>query len=84
MDNPLVQPDPGLFLIHLHRVDYEYCLARHRASAGREWPEDDLRFNLSWHQRIAEPAEFRDWFFGGEDLEGTPRQEIPERIREVV
>ena len=81
---PGVQPDPGLFLIHLHRVDYEYCLARHRASAGREWPEDDLRFNLSWHQRIAEPAEFRDWFFGGEDLEGTPRQEIPERIREVV
>jgi Glycosyl transferase family 2 len=81
---PGVEPDPELLLIHLHRVDYEYCQARHRASASREWPEDDLRFNLSWHQRIAEPEEFRDWFFRGEDLEGTPREEIPERIREVV
>jgi hypothetical protein len=81
---PGAEPDPDLYLIHLHRVDYDYCLARHRAAADREWADNDLRLNLSWHQRIAEPEEFRRWFFGGEDLEGTEREPIPERIRELV
>lgn len=81
---PEVEPDPELFLLHMHRVDYDYCQARHAASAEREWPEDDVRLNLSWHQRIAEPGEFRKWFYGGEDLEGTARESIPERLRDAL
>jgi Glycosyl transferase family 2 len=79
-----VRPDPDLYLIHLHRVDYDYCLARHRAAARREWPEDDLQLNLGWHQRVVEPEEFRNWFFHGEDLEGTEREMIPDRVRDVL
>ncbi|MGH2961513.1 MAG: glycosyltransferase family 2 protein, partial [Solirubrobacterales bacterium] len=81
---PEVEPDPGLCLIHLHRVDYEYCLARHRAVVGREWHADDRKFNLGWHYRIVETDEFRDWFFHGKDLEGTERELIPDRIRDAL
>jgi glycosyl transferase family 2 len=81
---PDAKPDPDLCLVHLHRVDYEYCLERHRRSAGHQWSANDLQFNLSWHQRIAEPEEFREWFFHGEDLEGPGREEIPERIRDLL
>lgn len=81
---PSVGPDPGLLLIHLHRVDYDYCLARHRSNASRDWSEDDLAFNLGWHMRIVDPEEFEDWFYRGDDLEGNDRVPIPERFRDLV
>ena len=81
---PSVEPDPHLYLAHLHRVDYDYCLKRHRGVAAREWYEGDRRFNLGWHYRITEPDEFRQWFFHGEDLEGTEREPIPERVRDAL
>jgi hypothetical protein len=78
---PFVQPDPALYLIHLHRVDFDYCLARHRSVTERRWYEEDRRRDLGRHYRVVDPEEFRDWFFGGYDLEGTEREPIPERIR---
>lgn len=78
---PDALPDPDLYLIHLHRADYEYCLARHRAAASRKWPEGDLQWNLGWHQRVVEDGEFREWFFNGADLEGAEREPIPEHLR---
>ena len=81
---PSAAPDPDLLLIHLHRVDYESCLERHRSNASRDWPEDDLAFNLSWHQRVVEGDEFDDWFYRGDDLEGNARVPIPERFRDLV
>jgi hypothetical protein len=84
LNAPYVRPDPDLYLIHLHRVDYEYCLARHRAVTARRWNEEDLRRDHSRHYRIVEAEEFRDWFFNGYDLEGTERELIPDRLREVL
>jgi len=72
-------PDPGLLLVHLHRADYDTCLARHRAAAARNWNEADLAGGRG-HNRIAEPSEFDEWFYHGPDLENT-REPIPERIR---
>jgi hypothetical protein len=80
---PDAPPDPGLLLVHLHRVDYDYCLARHRLAASGNWNEEDLQFNLTWHQRVIEPDEFHHWFFHGEDLEGQGREPIPERVRDA-
>ena len=41
-------------------------------------------FNLGWHQRVVESDEFHDWFFHGEDLEGTTREAIPEHMKRVL
>jgi hypothetical protein len=81
---PDVEPDPHLFLVHLHRVDYEYCLDRHRAVTAREWYEGDRRFDLGWHYRVVEPDQFRDWFFHGDDLEGTEPEPIPDRLKDTL
>jgi Glycosyl transferase family 2 len=81
---PDIAPDPELFLVHLHRVDYEYCLDRHRAVTAREWYEGDRRFDLGWHYRVVEPDEFREWFFHGEDLEGTEPEPIPDRFKDAL
>ena len=84
LNAPGIHPDPNLYLIHLHRVDYEYCLTRHRAAAARNWSPGDLMFNLGWHQRVVESDEFHEWFFHGEDLEGTTRETIPEHMKRVL
>lgn len=81
---PAVAADPELLLIHLHRVDYEYCLARHRAALEMRWAEEDRKWNLGWHQRVVEPEEFDEWFRAGADLEGSTREPIPERLRGVL
>ncbi len=81
---PEALPDPDLRLIHLHRVDYDYCLARHRAVSSRQWPEADLKLNFNSQARIVEPTEFREWFLHGEDLEGAEREIIPDRFRESL
>lgn len=81
---PGSKPDPDLMMIHLHRVDYDLCLERHRSSSSREWAEEDRKWNLGWHQRVTEPEEFREWFYSGEDLEGSVSEPIPERLRDVL
>ena len=81
---PTALPDPDLRLIHLHRVDYDYCLTRHRAISSRDWPEADLKLNLNSQARVVEPTEFQNWFFHGEDLESTSREVIPERFRDAL
>jgi hypothetical protein len=76
-------PDPELVLVHLHRADFDVCLARHRAAAARTWNEADLRAGWGWQYRIAEPAELEAWFRDGADLE-SPRELIPEHVRSVL
>jgi hypothetical protein len=79
-DNP---PDPELLLVHLHRVDYDWCLERHRSTASRNWSAEDIERRDGWQNRIAAATEFEQWFRAGPDLE-APREVIPERIRAVL
>jgi len=76
-------PDPELMLIHLHRIDYDWCLERHRRSAARDWSAEDLEAGAGVHNRIAEPAEFDEWFHRGPDLDAPPEL-IPAHIRGVL
>lgn len=76
-------PDPNLILVHLHRVDYEWCLRRHRASAARRWSEADIARGDGAQNRIADPAVFEEWFRAGPDLDAPP-EFIPAHIREVL
>lgn len=76
-------PDPGLVLVHLHRVDYDWCLARHRASAARKWSEVDIARGDGAQNRIAELGAFEEWFRSGPDLDSPP-EFIPQHIRGVL
>jgi len=76
-------PDRDLLLVHLHRVDYDWCLARHRSTASRNWSAEDIERRDGWQNRVAEATEFEHWFRAGPDLE-TPREVIPDHIRAVL
>jgi hypothetical protein len=81
---PDAAPDPDLYLIHLHRVDYARCLERHRAAAAREWSDSDLREGHGRESRVVDEEEFREWFYAGADLEGSVREPIPEHVVEAL
>lgn len=55
--------DPDLRLVHLHRMDYDLCLARHRSRQGRRWADVDEQNRWALHNRIIDEAEFEHWFY---------------------
>jgi hypothetical protein len=77
--------DPTLFLLHLHRMDYEICLARHRDRAAFPRAEKDRANGWGYQNRITGPAAFRQWF-EQDSCGGGPikPEEIPPHWREVV
>ena len=76
--------DPGLFLVHLHRIDYEICQRRHRSAASRRWNPPDLEHRFGWQNLIVDDEAFDEWFYRGADLEDAPVEEIPSGVREVI
>jgi len=75
--------DPDLRMIHLHRVDYEVCLARHQLRKNRAWGEEDASSGWAAHNLITEKDEFDRWFFGETGFEGFPLrvEKVTERWR---
>ena len=73
--------DPDLFLIHLHRMDYDICRARHKLRRRGRWGARDLAEGWTAHQRIRSPWGFRRWFYTESGLEAhgikMEIQEIP-------
>jgi hypothetical protein len=55
--------DPDLRLIHLHRMDYDVCLQRHRWRRSRGWNQRDVSAGWAQHNRITEEKEFERWFY---------------------
>lgn len=66
--------DPDLYLIHLHRMDFDICLERHRVREKRGWSERDLTAGWGSHNRITGDAEFERWFYSDGDFPGTETQ----------
>jgi hypothetical protein len=58
-----VREDPGLYLIHLHRMDYELCFARHQQRTALPWNQRDLDEGWGYQNRITDPEAFAWWFY---------------------
>lgn len=78
-----VNDDPRLFLIHLHRADFDRCLQRHRQRVARPWKAEQVAQGWGYQSRIVEAAAFASWFFN--DASGSGKcvevQRIPSRWR---
>jgi Glycosyl transferase family 2 len=74
--------DPYLRLIHLHRLDFEICRARHELRGERSWGERDLDENWAAYNRIAEGEEFERWFYEDSGFEDEGIHIVLERIPE--
>jgi hypothetical protein len=70
--------DPDLRLIHLHRMDYDICMERHRLRSRRGWAKKDRSEGWAAHNRITAGEEFQRWFYEDSCFEGLEIQ--PERI----
>ena len=78
--------DPDLRMIHLHRMDYELCLARHRTRSHRRWARRDAKRGWAAHNRIVDEQAFARWFYEDayfERFEVKPER-IPERWRSLL
>jgi Glycosyl transferase family 2 len=64
--------DPDLCMIHLHRMDYEICLARHHYRRTRRWNERDLDERWASHNLIVDGAEFARWFYEENSFDDQP------------
>jgi hypothetical protein len=53
-----VREDPRLYLIHLHRMDYELCFARHQQRTALPWNQRDLDEGWGYQNRITDPEAF--------------------------
>lgn len=78
-----IKADPNLFLIHLHRLDYDACVARHRKSAAATWNERDLAEGHGMQNRLTDQsADFLKWYYRGVD--NGERMPIPNRIKDLL
>jgi hypothetical protein len=57
------KPDPELRMIHLHRMDYDLCLDRHRRLRARPWSREDMDSGRGSHFWGLDDEEFERWFY---------------------
>ncbi len=55
--------DKDLHLIHLHRMDYEMCKARHSRRVALGWAEQDDTEGWAYQNKLTGGSEFDEWFF---------------------
>ena len=67
-----LKPDPDLRLIHLHRMDFDLCLERHRTRSTRPWADEDARRGWAAHNRIVDAEAFTRWFDEDSGFKGYP------------
>jgi hypothetical protein len=74
-----VRDDPTLHLLHLHRVDYGLCLARHAQRTALPWNRRDMDEGWGYQNRITEAERF-EWWFYNDSCSGVPIvvEDIPE------
>jgi hypothetical protein len=70
---------PGLFLLHLHRIDYEYTLIRHRQRVSYpNWHEESKRHGWGVQNQLATDAAVDRWYRSG------VRSMMPEWVQAVI
>jgi hypothetical protein len=82
----LVAEDGCLHLLHLHRMDYDLCLARHQQRVSVPWNARDWNEGWGYQNRIVEPESFARWFYEDSCVSGFPvvPEPIPPAWRAVV
>jgi hypothetical protein len=55
--------DPKLFLIHLHRHDFNTTMSRHIKWSGMEWSEYTLENKLNYHYTEKSEEKLLEWYY---------------------
>lgn len=78
------EPDPNLVLLHLHRIDYDYCLLSHREKTARTWKPDERNEGVFRHNLVEEPEQLSRWLLCHADEQSSYAKlsEIPSELKE--
>jgi hypothetical protein len=60
--NQAIYRDPDLWLLHLHKMDFDLSWKKHQEVIGFNWNEECVRKGLSWQYRITNLKDFADYF----------------------
>lgn len=69
-------PDRHLLLVHIHKLDYNLCKAKHKERAAYKWASHAAGFNDTNHNRVAEDEEF-DRYFVSDQYTSAPVEPVP-------
>lgn len=74
---------PNLYVLHLHKADFNFMVYRHRELAARRWHPPELRQSRYAHNRLEDPEQLAAWMLGAADDPKTTATllEIPETVR---
>lgn len=72
--------DIDLFLVHIHRIDYNLCKKKHQEQASRKWSEKDLEEKKGFQNRIFDGEEFDKWFY----TTIGPKYDLPPHIKNAI
>jgi hypothetical protein len=72
--------DTDIFLVHLHRMDYNLCKLKHEEQAKRKWSQSDLDTNKGFQNRLFDDEGFNKWFYSFTGL----RYDLPKLIQNAI
>ena len=75
-DPKLPLPDRHLLLVHLHKMDYNLCKAKHKERAAWKWASHESGFNIDNQNKIFDGEEF-DRYFTTEKFSSSPIETVP-------
>jgi len=80
------QPSTDVILIHLHKIDYELCRARHQERVAREWHAPERLQGVYRHNMIDDPDKLSRWIRTNADdtSEYARLDHIPPQIRQLI
>jgi hypothetical protein len=78
-----IERDESLYMIHLHRMDFEVSYQRLEHHRERSYCDDDIRTGRGRQNRPASRTEFEDWFYRDSCFEEFGVRVEPEPIPEI-
>lgn len=74
--------DDDLFLIHLHKHDFESTINRHFEISQMKWSENTIKEGYNSHYRTQDIKKIKEWYF--ESILENKIYKIPEDIRKNI
>jgi len=74
--------DENLLLIHLHKLDFDMCWEKSLKRSELLWPEEDIKQNLGFQNRITDFEKFKEYYFNWPE-DYIKIVEIPDYLRKT-
>lgn len=84
--DPRLAVNPDILLLHIHKIDFEYCLQRNIEAAQRNWSQADYKRGHGRHNRLVDRRQLVSYFRNNYDnkTKWAPLEIIPDEVRALV